>query len=224
MEASTERAIKIAEFLLTIGAVRLNPENPFTWASGLRSPIYCDNRKTLSFPAIRDAVRDAFAEIIRTSYPKAQCIAGVATGGIAIGALAAQALNLPFIYVRSEAKKHGLNNQVEGHLEPGQRVVVIEDLVSTGKSSLQAVQALREAGAQIDGMVAIFTYGFEKAREQFAAAGCQLETLSHFDALVTQAVRMHALEEKHQHVLNDWKLNPELWSERFTAKTHTTAS
>ncbi|MFN8700018.1 MAG: orotate phosphoribosyltransferase, partial [Flavobacteriales bacterium] len=190
MEASTERALKIAEFLLTIGAVRLNPENPFTWASGLRSPIYCDNRKTLSFPTIRDAVRDAFAEIIRTSYPKAQCIAGVATGGIAIGALAAQALNLPFIYVRSEAKKHGLNNQVEGHLEPGQRVVVIEDLVSTGKSSLQAVQALREAGAQIDGMVAIFTYGFEKAREQFAASGCRLETLSHFDALVTQAVRM----------------------------------
>jgi len=219
MDTGNERALKVAEFLLRIGAVRLNPENPFTWASGLRSPIYCDNRKTLSFPDIRTQIRNAFAEVIRESYPDVQCIAGVATGGIAIGVLVAEAMDLPFIYVRSEAKKHGLNNQVEGQLIPGQRVVVIEDLVSTGKSSLQAVSALREAGAEVSGMVAIFTYGFQLARDQFKSASCSLHTLSYFDALVQKAVEMNAIEARHQQALADWKTNPEKWSERFTSAT-----
>ena len=182
-----DRALKVAEFLLQIEAIKLSPENPFTWASGLRSPIYCDNRKTLSYPEVRAFIRDAFAATIRESFPNTEVIAGVATGGVAIGALVAEVLNLPFIYVRSEAKKHGLGNQVEGVLYANQRVVVIEDLISTGSSSLKAVDALREANATIEGMVAIFTYGFPKATERFLEAQCAVQTLSNYDFLLQQA-------------------------------------
>src|SRR5690606_32909732 len=157
-----------------------------TWASGMKSPIYCDNRKTLSYPEIRDFLRDRFAAIVTAKYGKPDVIAGVATGGIALGALVAQAMNLPFIYARSEAKKHGLGNQVEGVLEKGQKVMVIEDLVSTGKSSLNAVQALREAGAEVMGMVAIFTYNFQKADDNFHNAQCELKTPTDYDTLLSQ--------------------------------------
>jgi orotate phosphoribosyltransferase len=216
-----DRALKVAEFLLQIEAIKLNPENPFTWASGLRSPIYCDNRKTLSYPEVRAFIRDAFAATIRESFSNAEVIAGVATGGIAIGALVAEALNLPFIYVRSEAKKHGLGNQVEGVLHAKQRVVVIEDLISTGSSSLKAVEALREADADIVGMVAIFTYGFEKAADRFAEATCQVQTLSNYDSLLQQATHSGYITASQQATLTNWKSNPEAWSEHFLAgQTH----
>jgi orotate phosphoribosyltransferase len=216
-----DRALKVAEFLLQIEAIKLNPENPFTWASGLRSPIYCDNRKTLSYPDVRAFIRDAFAATIRESFSNAEVIAGVATGGIAIGALVAEVLNLPFIYVRSEAKKHGLGNQVEGVLHAKQRVVVIEDLISTGSSSLKAVEALREADADIVGMVAIFTYGFEKAADRFAEATCQVQTLSNYDSLLQQATHSGYITASQQATLTNWKSNPEAWSEHFLAgQTH----
>ena len=216
-----DRALKVAEFLLQIEAIKLNPENPFTWASGLRSPIYCDNRKTLSYPEVRAFIRDAFAATIRESFSNAEVIAGVATGGIAIGALVAEVLNLPFIYVRSEAKKHGLGNQVEGVLHAKQRVVVIEDLISTGSSSLKAVEALREADADIVGMVAIFTYGFEKAADRFAEATCQVQTLSNYDSLLQQATHSGYITASQQATLTNWKSNPEAWSEHFLAgQTH----
>src|SRR5512136_479174 len=151
---------KIAEYLLQIKAIKLQPSNPFTWASGWKSPIYCDNRKTLSFPEVRGYIRDTFTDVIKEFYPDVELIAGVATGAVAHGVLVAEKMGLPFIYVRSEAKEHGLGNQIEGYYEPGQKVVVIEDLISTGGSSLGAVNALREAGCEVLGMVAIFTYGF----------------------------------------------------------------
>ncbi|MFM7234229.1 MAG: orotate phosphoribosyltransferase [Flavobacteriales bacterium] len=218
---ANDRALKVAEFLLQIEAIKLNPENPFTWASGLRSPIYCDNRKTLSYPEVRTFIRDAFAATIRESFSNAEVIAGVATGGIAIGALVAEVLNLPFIYVRSEAKKHGLGNQVEGVLKPRQRVVVIEDLISTGSSSLKAVDALREAEAEIIGMVAIFTYGFSAAANRFDETNCTLKTLSNYDALLEQAVNSGSITHSQQEALSSWKSNPEAWSERFLARqTH----
>mgnify|MGYP000200313913 CR=1 FL=1 len=215
-----DRALKVAEFLLHIEAIKLSPENPFTWASGLRSPIYCDNRKTLSYPQVRTFIRDAFIETIRENFADAEVIAGVATGGIAIGALIAEAMNLPFIYVRSEAKKHGLGNQIEGVLTADQRVVVIEDLISTGSSSLKAVEALREANATIEGMVAIFTYGFPKASERFAEASCAVHTLSNYDFLLQQASASGYISSAQQETLSTWKSNPEAWSEQFTA-SHT---
>lgn len=190
--------------MLQIAAVRLSPENPFTWASGIKSPIYCDNRKTLSYPAIRTQLRDAFVETIRENYPEAEVIAGVATGGIAIGALVAEAMNLPFIYVRSEAKKHGLGNQVEGVLHSSQKVVVIEDLVSTGKSSLTAVEALRSEGADVRGMVAIFTYGFQKATNAFRSANCTLITLSDYDHLLRQAIAASYISADQLETLKAW--------------------
>ena len=217
---SQDRALKVAEFLLQIEAIKLSPENPFTWASGLRSPIYCDNRKTLSYPEVRAFIRDAFAATIRESFPAVEVIAGVATGGVAIGALVAEALNLPFVYVRSEAKKHGLGNQVEGVLRENQRVVVIEDLISTGSSSLKAVEALREANAQIEGMVAIFTYGFPKAGERFNEATCAVQTLSNYDFLLQQASASGYISSAQLATLSQWKSNPEAWSEHFMA-SHT---
>jgi len=216
MDTKTDRALKVADFLLQISAVKLSPDNPFTWASGMRSPIYCDNRKTLSYPEIRNGVRDAFVEEIRENYKDVEVIAGVATGGIAIGALVAEALNLPFIYVRSEAKKHGLGNQVEGVFQEGQKIVVIEDLISTGKSSLTAVDALREAKADVIGMVAIFTYGFQKATDAFDAANCKLNTLSDYDHLLTKALSSSYIDAHQHDALKNWKLNPEKWSEAFT--------
>jgi orotate phosphoribosyltransferase len=215
---SQERALKVAEFLLRIKAVELNPEHPFTWASGLKSPIYCDNRKTLSYPEIRTYLREAFISTITENYPKPDVIAGVATGGIAIGALIAQSLNLPFVYVRSEAKKHGLGNQVEGVLKPGQKVVVIEDLISTGKSSLNAVQALREQEAEISGMIAIFSYGFDTASKSFAANQCKMTTLSNYDALLKQALSSGYINSNQLVTLQEWKNNPESWSQIFTTQ------
>ena len=212
---TSDRALKVAEFLLQIKAIQLSPEHPFTWASGLKSPIYCDNRKTLSYPEVRQYIREAFVATIRESYGEPEVIAGVATGGIAIGALVAEEMNLPFIYVRSEPKKHGLGNQVEGVLLPGQRVVVIEDLISTGSSSLTAVAALREQQADIIGMVAIFTYGFKKAVNNFNEANCPLQTLSNYNALLEQAVKSNYVTSAQQQALINWAESPEGWSEQF---------
>jgi orotate phosphoribosyltransferase len=208
-------ALKVAEYLLHIKAVELKPDQPFTWASGLKSPIYCDNRKTLSFPHIRDFVRDQFIAAIKNNYQNPDVIAGVATGGIAIGALVAQALNLPFIYVRSEPKKHGLGNQIEGVLEKGQKVVVIEDLISTGNSSLNAVNALREGGAIVSGMVAIFTYGFQKATDNFSNSNCSLVTLSDYEQMLRQALNSRYINEEQHEALKRWRTNPEAWSASF---------
>lgn len=213
---SQESALNVAEFLLKIKAVELKPDNPFTWASGLKSPIYCDNRKTLSYPKIRTFLRQEFLTAIESQYGRPDVIAGVATGGIALGALVAQALDLPFVYVRSEAKNHGLGNQIEGVLEEGQRVVVIEDLISTGGSSLNAVRALRDANARILGMVAIFTYGFDNAKENFKDAKCKLTTLTDYDTLLKQALASHYITEKQLTALKTWKKNPEAWSESFS--------
>jgi len=189
----------------------LQPSNPFTWASGWKSPIYCDNRKTLSFPAVRAFIRDSFATIVKDIYPQAELIAGVATGAIAHGALAADKLGLPFIYVRSEAKEHGLGNQIEGYFEKGQKVVVIEDLISTGGSSLNAVKALRDAGCEVLGMVAIFTYEFKKAADSFAAAGCKLDTLSSYSVLIETAVKSGYIGESEVDTLKKWRVDPSLW-------------
>ncbi len=208
---SKESALKVAEFLLKIKAVELKPDQPFTWASGLKSPIYCDNRKTLSYPNIRTFLRQQFVETIEKHYSKPDVIAGVATGGIALGALVAQEMGLPFIYVRSEAKKHGLGNQIEGNLESGQSVVVIEDLISTGGSSLNAVTALREAKAKVTGMVAIFTYGFDKAKENFKTSKCKLHTLTDYESLVKQALNENYVNESQLAELKAWRANPEKW-------------
>jgi orotate phosphoribosyltransferase len=202
---------KIADYLLQIKAIKLQPSNPFTWASGWKSPIYCDNRKTLSFPEARGYIRDSFAETVRSLYPDAQLIAGVATGAIAHGALAAEKLGLPFIYVRSEAKSHGLGNQIEGYYEKGQKVVVIEDLISTGGSSLSAVKALREAGCEVLGMVAIFTYGFRKAADGFEAENCRLNTLSNYNDLIECAVGSGYIGKEDVETLKKWRTDPSVW-------------
>jgi orotate phosphoribosyltransferase len=204
-------AYKVAEFLLQIKAVKLQPENPFTWASGLKSPIYCDNRKTLSYPQIRTYIRQHFVEKINDHFAKPDVIAGVATGGIAQGALVAQELGLPFVYVRSEAKKHGLTNLIEGDVESGQNVVVIEDLISTGGSSLKAVEALRERGCTVKGMAAIFTYGFDEAERNFAKANCELKTLTDYNALIETALSKEYIQEKDLENLKQWRKNPALW-------------
>jgi len=203
---------KTAEYLLQIKAIKLQPSNPFTWASGWKSPIYCDNRKTLSFPEVRSFIRDSFASLVRELYPEAEVIAGVATGAIAHGALTADKLGLPFIYVRSEAKEHGLGNQIEGYFEKGQKVVVIEDLISTGGSSLNAVRALRDAGCEIMGMVAIFTYEFKKAGDSFAAAECRLDTLSNYTVLVDTALKTGYIGETEVDTLKKWRVDPSIWS------------
>lgn len=203
---------KIAEYLLQIKAIKLQPENPFTWASGWKSPIYCDNRKTLSYPVVRTFIRQQFVETIKKEFGKPDVIAGVATGGIAQGALVAQELGLPFVYVRSEAKKHGMTNMIEGVIEAGQSVVVIEDLISTGGSSLKAVEALREAGAVVKGMVAIFTYDFKTAADNFEAAKCQLITLSDYNILMDEALKNNYITEKDVESLKKWREAPDKWS------------
>ncbi len=204
-------AKKIAEYLLQIKAIKLQPSNPFTWASGWKSPIYCDNRKTLSFPVIRSFIRDSFAEIVRNYYPNTELIAGVATGAIAHGALVAEKLELPFIYVRSEAKEHGLGNQIEGYFEPGQKVVVIEDLISTGGSSLGAVKVLRDEGCEVLGMAAIFTYEFKKADDGFVAAKCELHILSNYTTLISAAAGSGYIKEKDVETLKQWRTDPSAW-------------
>jgi orotate phosphoribosyltransferase len=211
MKIFQESAQKVAEFLLQIKAIKLQPNEPFTWASGWKSPIYCDNRKALSYPPVRTYIRQQLAKAVVDTYGKPDVIAGVATGGIAQGVLVAQDLGLPFVYVRPEAKKHGLGNQVEGHIEKGQKVVVIEDLISTGKSSLNAVEALRAEGCEVKGMVAIFTYSFNDAKENFINANCDLICLSDYDTLITQALKTKYIVKKDLESLKSWRESPKTW-------------
>jgi orotate phosphoribosyltransferase len=212
MILNNERALKVAEFLLQIKAIKLQPANPFTWASGWKSPIYCDNRKTLSYPTIRTFIRQSYADVILDKFGKPDVIAGVATGGIAQGALVAQGLGLPFVYVRTSPKAHGLGNQIEGDFEAGQKVVVIEDLISTGGSSLQAVDALRAAGCEVKGLVAIFSYGFDVAIENFTNAKCPFETLTNYDYLMSQAVKHDYITESDVESLQAWRQDPANWN------------
>ena len=208
-----ETSMALASFLLQIKAIKLNPANPFTWASGLKSPNYCDNRVTLSYPQVRTFIREGFVKMCLDKFGKPDVIAGVATGGIPQGALVAQELGLPFIYVRSEKKSHGMNNQVEGIINSGQSVVIIEDLVSTGKSSLNAVEALREKGAVIKGMLAIFTYGMDVAAENFKNNKCELFTLTNYNALIQKAAEENYIREEDLASLLEWKSNPQAWSD-----------
>ncbi|WP_411895957.1 orotate phosphoribosyltransferase [Winogradskyella sp. A2] len=207
-----ETAKKTAEVLLQINAIKLQPNDPFTWASGWKSPIYCDNRIVLSYPQIRNYVRETMAKHIEEHYGKPDVIAGVATGAIGIGALVAEYLNLPFIYVRPEAKKHGRQNQIEGYIEKGQNVVVVEDLISTGKSSLNAVKALLEAEVIVKGMVGIFSYGFEIAKDNFEKANVQLHTLGNYETLLEQALDTNYITQKQQDILTKWNANPGEWN------------
>ena len=202
----------LAAELLKIKAVKLQPEQPFTWASGWKSPFYCDNRKTLSFPALRTRVKLGLANLILEEFPEADTVAGVATGAIAQGALVADALGLPFVYVRSSKKDHGMENLVEGYLEEGKKVVVVEDLISTGGSSLKAVAALRnEKKCDVLGMVAIFTYGFPIAQEQFAAANVELTTLSNYEAVLKLALETNYISEDMLPTLQEWRKDPSNW-------------
>lgn len=200
-----------AEQLLEVKAIKLQPENPFTWASGWKSPFYCDNRKTLSYPSLRTFVKENLAEMIRTSFPEADAVAGVATGAIAQGALVSDVLGLPFCYVRSKAKDHGMGNLIEGTLPEGSKVVVVEDLISTGGSSLKAVEALRAAGFEVVGMVAAYTYGFPVAEEAFRAANMKLLTLTNYQAVVAVATQTGYITADQQPTLDQWRKDPANW-------------
>ena len=204
-------AKKTAELLLQINAIKLNPNKPFTWASGWKSPIYCDNRLVLSYPAIRNFIKHELAKNIEKIYGKPDVIAGVATGAIGIGALVADYMGLPFVYVRPEAKKHGRQNQIEGKLEKGQNVVVVEDLISTGKSSLNAVNALKEKSVNVKGMVAIFTYGFEISETNFLKNNIELRTLGNYNHLLEQASNTGFINELQLKTLSNWNKNPSEW-------------
>jgi orotate phosphoribosyltransferase len=204
-------ARKIASFLLETKAVQLRPNEPFQWSSGWKSPIYCDNRITLSSPEARTFIKKSLAKLIKKNFPDAQAIAGVATAGIAQGALVADYLNLPFSYVRPKPKEHGMGNQIEGRIEKGQKVVVIEDLISTGGSSLKAVEALRAAGVEVVGMVAIFTYGFKAADENFDANNVKLATLSSYKYLIDEALQSNYISADDVASLQKWRRNPEKW-------------
>lgn len=206
-------AQKTADFLLQIKAIKLNSENSFTWASGWKSPIYCDNRVILSYPEIRNFVASEIAKQIKEKYPTTEVIAGVATGAIGIGMLVANALNLPFIYVRPEPKKHGRQNQIEGLLEANQNVMVIEDLISTGMSSLNAVKALKDSGANVLGMIAIFSYGFDLANTNFANEKVNLHTLSDYENLLIQALKIGYITENELYTLKEWRKNPSQWNQ-----------
>jgi orotate phosphoribosyltransferase len=201
-----------AEKLLSVKAVKLQPSNPFTWASGWKSPIYCDNRKLMSYPIVRNFLKVQFARIILEKYPHAEAIAGVATGAIAPGALVADVLGLPFVYVRATPKDHGLENLIEGDLKPKQKVVVVEDLVSTGGSSLKAVEAIRRNGADVLGMVAIFTYGFPVAEEKMNEARVELTTLCNYEAILDEALATNYIDESELKTLQDWRRNPSEWN------------
>ena len=215
MILNSDTASKVAEMLLQIKAIKLNAKEPFTWASGLRSPIYCDNRITLSFPDIRDFIKLNLVEALMSKYGKPDAIAGVATAGIPQGVLVAQELDLPFIYVRSGKKSHGMTNQIEGYYEKGQSVVVIEDLVSTGKSSLAAVDALLEAGLEVKGMVSIFTYGLQVAEENFNNKNCELVCLSDYNHLIKQALESNYIKSDEEATLMEWRKNPQEWGSNF---------
>jgi orotate phosphoribosyltransferase len=205
---SEKVASEVARSLLQIKAIKLQPTNPFTWASGVKSPIYCDNRKILSYPDIRSYVKSQLTVSINEKFEKPDVIAGVATGGIAHGALVADEMGLPFVYIRSNVKAHGLNNMIEGELGQGKKVVVVEDLVSTGGSSLKAVDAIRAENCQVLGMTAIFTYGFDIAKENFEKSDCELVTLSHYDILIQEALKENYIEEKEFELLQTWRKNP----------------
>ncbi len=203
----------VAEKLIQIKAIKLQPETPFTWASGWKSPIYCDNRLTLSFPEIRNYIRDEFVKQIKEYYPDVEVIAGVATGAIAQGVLVAQAMDLPFVYIRSSSKAHGMGNQIEGYLQEGKKVVVVEDLISTGGSSLKAVEALRKANANVLGMTAIFTYDFQIAQDNFKSANCPLQILSDYHALLDFALSVDYIKEDQLGALKEWRENPSKWNQ-----------
>lgn len=200
-----------ASRLLKVKAIKLQPNNPFTWASGWKSPFYCDNRKTLSYPELRNYVKLELVHIILEKFPEAEAIAGVATGAIAQGALVADELNLPFVYVRSKPKDHGLENLIEGELKPGMKVVVVEDLISTGGSSLKAVDAIRNNACEVIGMVASYTYGFPVAKIAFEEAGVQLETLTDYENVVSQALETGYIAEKDVALLHEWRKDPATW-------------
>jgi orotate phosphoribosyltransferase len=206
-----EDAKQIAKYLLQINAIILQPNNPFTWASGWKSPIYCDNRKTLSFPQIRTHIRINICEIIKEKYPHVNIIAGVATGGIAIGCLIAEELGLPFIYIRSSNKEHGRKNLIEGYYNQGQTVVVIEDLISSGKSSLAAVKALRDEDLIVKGLISIFSYGFKAADNNFKDHDCEKTSLCDYNTLVNEALKSNYIEKEDVELLNQWRENPEKW-------------
>jgi orotate phosphoribosyltransferase len=201
----------IAEKLLQVKAIKLQPANPFTWASGWKSPIYCDNRKTLSYPVIRNTIKIELARIIQENYPEVTAIAGVATGAIAQGALVADLLGLPFVYIRSEPKNHGLENLIEGELKTDSKVVIVEDLISTGGSSLKAVQAVRNFGCDVVGMVAIFTHGFPVAEKKFKEAKVQLITLSNYNTIIEEAVRTNYITKNDAEILCEWRKAPDKW-------------
>ncbi|MDG1041497.1 MAG: orotate phosphoribosyltransferase [Flavobacteriaceae bacterium] len=205
-------AKKTAEVLLQINAIKLNPKNPFSWASGWKSPIYCDNRMVLSFPTVRNYIKEELAKNIELEFGKPDVIAGVATGAIGIGALVAEYLGLSFVYVRPQPKKHGRQNQIEGFVEKGQNVVVVEDLISTGNSSLVAVDALKAAGVNVKGMAAIFTYGFEVSKENFESNNVTLFTLSNYESLLEQALDTNFINEAEATILSQWNLNPSEWT------------
>lgn len=209
-----QRAVSIAEQLLAIGAVSLRPHDPFTWSSGLKSPIYCDNRLTMSYPAIREQIADAFAAVIRSRFPSCEAVAGIATGGIPHAAWVAQKLALPMLYIRDKAKGHGKTNQIEGHYAPGQNVVLIEDLVSTGGSSLNAAVAARDAGCVVQGVVAIFTYQFADADTSFAAQNIPLVTLSDYSTLIDVALAQQKIGQDDVALLQAWRKNPQQWAKR----------
>jgi len=211
MSLYQESALKVAEFLLQIKAIKLEPNNPFTWASGWKSPIYCDNRITLSYPQIRTYIRQQLVDALVDNLGKPDVIAGVSTGGIAQGALVAQDLGLPFVYVRAEAKVHGLSNLIEGVAEAGQSVVVIEDLISTGKSSLKVVETLRNVGCTVKGLVSIFHYGFKDAEESFKKQKCEFVCLSDYETLITQAFKTKYISAKDLASLKAWRENPAGW-------------
>jgi len=213
MILNKDTAKKTAELLLQVNAIKLSPGKPFQWASGWNSPIYCDNRVTLSYPPVRVFLKEEMAKIAELEYGKPDVIAGVATGAIAIGVLVAQELGVPFIYVRPEPKKHGRKNQIEGHLESGQNVIVVEDLISTGMSSLNAVEALKEAGAVVKGMVAVFSYGFDVAAKNFKEKNVNLATLCNYDNLLEQALDSSYITQKELATLQEWRANPSEWNQ-----------
>ncbi|WP_369048678.1 orotate phosphoribosyltransferase [Tenacibaculum sp. UWU-22] len=211
MNLNKDTSKKTAELLLQIKAIKLSIASPYTWASGWKSPIYCDNRITLSYPPVRNFLKEELAKLVEEKHGKPDVIVGVATGAIAIGALVAQDLGVSFAYVRPKPKGHGIKNQIEGHIESGQNVVVIEDLISTGKSSLQAVKVLKEAHVNVKGMVAIFSYGFDVAKENFKSENVELTTLTNYDFLLEQALESNYIDSKELSTLKDWRSNPSNW-------------
>ena len=206
-------AKQVAKSLLQINAIILDPKKPFKWAAGWNSPIYCDNRKTLSYPKIRNYIRQSLVDVIKNHYKGANVIAGVATAGIPHGVLVAEELGLPFIYVRAKAKEHGKQNQIEGYFEKGQSVILVEDLISSGKSSLEAASALKEVGMKVKGMVSIFTYGFDTASENFKNANCEYISLCDYNTLLPEAIKQKYIDKEDLAILKQWRENPSNWKQ-----------